>query len=218
MQRLAPAHRNSDGTPAAPTYRVLGGGLIAVLLLAHAPLYAQEVLIDPWATKLFGWPLAATASLIGCWALGTLLGQGWALWRSVPPVQACLAVALVYGLIALRQPVPLLQGLPIPLLVVALGLASGWLQLWLAGEVGKRCQGQQLGETVGWLGAAVVLSRSIGVAVAGPLLDGSGLLLGERTAGSFGLAFALLAGVLAMGGWACRGEGRDQAALSENAG
>lgn len=49
-----------------------------------------------------------------------------------------------------------------------------------------------------------VLSRSIGVAVAGPLLDGAGLLLGERTAGGFGLAFGVLAAVLAVVDWVCR--------------
>lgn len=208
--RELPAERPSAAaatTTIHAPWQTLDRRLVAVLLLAHAPLYSQEVLVDPWATGLFGWPLAGTTTLMGLWALGALLGQLWAMHWPLPAPLAAWGVALLYGLCGLRGLIAPLAGLPIPALMLAMGLASGWLQQWLAGEVGKRCQGQQLGETVGWLGAAVVLSRSIGIAVAGPLLDGSGLLLGERTAGSFGLAFAVLAGVLAVGGWVCRNAG-----------
>lgn len=194
----------NGGPLESPPHRVLRGGLLAVLLLAHAPLYSQEVLIDPWASDLFGWPLAATATLAGSWALGTLAGQLVALRRQVQPQQACLGVALVYSLLALRAPLPELQRLPIPLLVAALGLASGGLQLWLAGEVGARCAGRRIGETVGWLGAALVLSRCLGVALAGPLLDGAGVLAGEQSAAAFGLAFGALALLMAAGAWSCR--------------
>lgn len=213
---------NPPNAAAVPSYRAswrtLDRPFIAVLLLAHAPLYSQEVLVDPWATGLFGWPLASTTTLLGLWALGTLVGQLWAMRWPLPAPLATWSVALLYGLCGLRALITPLASLPIPLLMLGLGLASGWLQLWLAGQVGRRCQGPQLGETLGWLGAALVLSRSIGVAAAGPLLDGAGLLLGHRTAGSFGLAFALLAGVLAAGGWACRGAEHPEPPLSENAG
>ncbi len=200
---------NAVVVPAAPRraaagmHAVLGGGFLPLLFLVHAPLYAQEVLLDPWATRLFGWPLAATTTLIGSWAVGTLLGQGWALMRPVKPSIACLSVALVYGLLALRAPVAGLQLLPIPLLVVGLGLASGWLQLWVAGQVGERCGGNVVGEMVGWLSAAVVLSRSFGVALAGPLLDGAGQLLGTHSVAAFGLAFGSLALLMLAGACCC---------------
>lgn len=182
---------------------LLGGGFLPLLLLVHAPLYAQEVLLDPWATTLFGWPLAATTTLIGSWAVGTLLGQAWGLLRPVRPSIACLSVALVYGLLALRAPLPALQLLPIPLLVAGLGLASGWLQLWVAGQVGERCGGTLVGEMVGWLSAAVVLTRSLGVALGGPLLDGAELLLGTRSAAAFALAFGCLALLMLAGACCC---------------
>lgn len=188
---------------AAGMHTVLGGGFLPLLFLVHAPLYAQEVLLDPWATRLFGWPLAATTTLIGSWAVGTLLGQGWALLRPVKPSIACMSVALLYGLLALRAPVAGLQVLPIPLLVVGLGLASGWLQLWVAGQVGERCGGNVVGEMVGWLSAAVVLSRSFGVALGGPLLDGAGKLLGTHSAAAFGLAFGSLALLMLAGACCC---------------
>lgn len=213
---IQPCHRPANppraeaAKPSRVPWRALDRRLVAVLLLAHAPLYSQEVLVDPWTTGLFGWPLANTTTLLGLWALGTVLGQLWAVRWRLPAPLAAWSVALLYGLCGLRGLVAPLTSLPIPALMLAMGLASGWLQLWLAGEVGQRCEGEQLGETVGWLGAAVLLSRSLGVAVAGPLLDGAGLLLGERTAGSFGLVFALLASVLAAGGWAC-GSGRREA-------
>jgi BCD family chlorophyll transporter-like MFS transporter len=182
---------------------LLSGGFLPLLFLVHAPLYAQEVLLDPWATRLFGWPLAATATLIGCWALGTLLGQGWALLRPVRPSIACLSVALIYALLALRAPVAVLQLLPIPLLVGGLGLTSGWLQLWVAGQVGERCGGHLVGEMVGWLSAAVVFSRSLGVALGGPLLDGAGWLFGTRSAAAFALAFGCLALLMLVGAFCC---------------
>lgn len=188
---------------AAGLRTVLRGGFLPLLFLIHAPLYAQEVLLDPWATRLFGWPLAATATLIGSWAIGTLLGQGWALLRPVRPSIACLGVALVYGLLALRAPLPPLQLLPIPLLVACLGLTSGWLQLWVAGQVGERCGGNLVGETVGWLGAAVVFSRSLGVALGGPLLDGAGRLLGTHSAAAFALAFGCLTLLMVTGACCC---------------
>ena len=184
---------------------LLSGGFLPLLCLVHAPLYAQEVLLDPWATRLFGWPLAATATLIGSWAVGTLLGQGWALLRPVRPSLACLSVALVYGLLALRAPVAALQLLPIPLLVAGLGLASGWLQLWVAGQVGERCGGHLVGEMVGWLSAAVVFSRSLGVALGGPLLDGAGWLVGTHSAAAFALAFGCLALLMLAGAFCCLG-------------
>lgn len=194
-----PARRGASGIRST----LLGGGFLPLLFLVHSPLYAQEVLLDPWATRLFGWPLAATTTLIGCWAVGTLLGQGWALLRPVRPSIACLSVALVYGLLALRAPVAVLQLLPIPLLVVGLGMASGWLQLWVAGQVGERCSGNVVGEMVGWLSAAVVFSRSLGVALGGPLLDGAGHLLGLHSAAAFAVAFGCLALLMLAGGCCC---------------
>jgi len=182
---------------------LLRGGFLPLLFLIHAPLYAQEVLLDPWATRLFGWPLAVTATLIGSWAIGTLLGQGWALLRPVRPSIACLGVGVIYLLLALRAPLGGLQLLPIPLLVICLGLASGWLQLWVAGQVGERCGGNRVGETVGWLGAAVVFSRSLGVAIGGPLLDGAGQLLGSHSAAAFALAFGCLALLMLAGACCC---------------
>lgn len=187
-----------------PLWKVLQGGLLPVLLFAHAPLYAQDVLLDPWATLLFGWPLAATTSLTGSWALGTLLGQLWALRWPISPRTSCMVVASLYGLFALRGWPSGLPLLPIPVLVAALGLASGWLQLWLAGEVGNRCGGGRIGETVGWLGAALVLSRSLGVACGGPLLDAAAALTGGRGPTAFALAFGSLSLLMAVGGWSCR--------------
>jgi BCD family chlorophyll transporter-like MFS transporter len=196
--QVVPRHSRGPGMRT-----LLSGGFLPLLFLVHAPLYAQEVLLDPWATRLFGWPLAATATLIGSWAVGTLLGQGWALLRPVRPSIACLSVALVYGLLALRAPVAALQLLPIPVLVAGLGLASGWLQLWVAGQVGERCGGHRVGEMVGWLSAAVVFSRSLGVALGGPLLDGAGWLFGTRSAAAFAMAFGCLALLMLAGAFCC---------------
>ena len=191
-------------TPVHHPRQQLSRPLILLLLLAHSPLYCQEVLVDPWATRLFGWPLAATTLLVGCWALGTVVGQLWAWRRPVSPQRACVLVALTYGLMGTRALWPVLEVLPIPLLMLVLGLASGWMQLWLAGEVGRRCAGRRVGETVGWLGAAVVVSRSFGVAIAGPLLDGGGALFGLQSVGAFTWAFGSVA-ILSLGGaWSCR--------------
>jgi len=177
---------------------------LLVLVFAHAPLYCQEVLLDPWATRLWGWSLANTTTLTGFWAIGTLLGQGWALKWPCSAQRACLVLAALYGVIGLRGLWSGLEVLPIAGLVIALGMASGGLQLWLAGQLGLRCGSGRLGETVGWLTAAVVLSRCAGVAVAGPLLDASGALLGVQSAGAFGLAFGTVAGLAVVGAWSCR--------------
>lgn len=178
--------------------------MLLVLLLAHAPLYCQEILLDPWATRLFGWSLASSTTLTGFWAIGTLIGQSCALRGPWQSHRTCLLVAVLYGLMGLKGVWPGLAFLPIPVLVIGLGLASGGLQLWLAGQMGLRCGHDRLGETFGWLSAAVVLSRTAGVAVAGPLLDGSGALFGVQSPGAFGLAFSAVASLALAGAWSCR--------------
>lgn len=84
------------------------------------------------------------------------------------------------------------------------GIGERLGQLWLTGEVGRRCCDQRIGETVGWLGAALVLSRGLGIALGGPRLDGAGALVGEQTDTAFGLAFGVLALLMGAGAWSSR--------------
>lgn len=48
--------------------------LLGFLLIAYPALFVQEVLLDPFASRLFGWSLASTTALGGLWALGAVAG------------------------------------------------------------------------------------------------------------------------------------------------
>lgn len=175
--------------------------LVLFLLTGHAALFVTDVLMEPYASQLFGWSLAASTRLAGVWAFGALLsllltlrsGLAWA------RLLGCLLTALVQALMALLALAPGALSLPLPLLIVWLGLAAGLVQAWVAEQVGQRCCGSRLGEQAGGWGAAIVLSRSFGLALAGPLLDGPRWLLGLPQAEAFALAL-LAAGLLSLAG------------------
>jgi BCD family chlorophyll transporter-like MFS transporter len=175
--------------------------LVLFLLTGHAALFVTDVLMEPYASQLFGWSLAASTRLAGVWAFGALLsllltlrsGLAWA------RLLGCLLTALVQALMALLALAPGALSLPLPLLIVWLGLAAGLVQAWVAEQVGQRCCGSRLGEQAGGWGAAIVLSRSFGLALAGPLLDGPRWLLRLPQAEAFALAL-LAAGLLSLAG------------------
>jgi BCD family chlorophyll transporter-like MFS transporter len=175
--------------------------LLGFLLIAYPALFVQEVLLDPYASRLFGWSLASTTALGGLWALGAvaglLLGRvcGWQ-----RALSGGLATMAAYVLLALGGLRPMI--LPLPLPVLLLGAGAGLTQAWLAEQIARRCNGQRLGEQAGGWSAAVVLSRCLGLALAGPLLDLSlhvfDLPQGRAYALAFGLAAAFSAAGLAL--------------------
>jgi BCD family chlorophyll transporter-like MFS transporter len=185
--------------------------LVVFLLTSHAALFVPDVLLEPYATELLGWSLSSTTLLAGLWALGSLASLALTLWFGLGPARllGCLITALVQGLLAWKALLPNAMPLPMPLLVLWLGLAAGLVQGWVADQVGRRCCGARLGERAGGWGAAIVLSRSLGLALAGPLLDGPSWALGLERGPSFATAL-LVSAVLALAGLVLGGPAQPQ--------
>jgi len=188
--------------PAGPgPLRFLEPRLVLFLLVVHACLFVADVLLDPYASQLHGWSLARTTQLGALWALGSLLGLAASLWSGLGQLRllGCLATALGYGLVAAGALMP--HAVPLTVLTLLLGVGAGLVQAWLADQIGRRCCGEHLGEQAGGWGAALVLTRSLGLAAAGPLFDLPHRLLGLPMAGAYAVGFGL-AGLAALAGMA----------------
>lgn len=117
-----------------------------------------------------------------------------------------LAFFLLTTYAALFVPDVLLEPYATELLGV---LAAGLVQGWVADQVGRRCCGARLGERAGGWDAAIVLNRSLGLALAGPLLDGPSRALGLERGPSFATAL-LVSAVLALAGLVLGGPAQPQ--------
>ncbi|MFN5119225.1 MAG: MFS transporter [Cyanobacteriota bacterium] len=165
--------------------------LFCFLLVLQSALFVQEVLLDPYATERFGWTLSRTTFLGAIWAVGSvgglLVGERWPRLRR----GGCPGTALGYGLLVAGSLG--FQALPLPLPVLLLGCSAGLVHGWIAHQIGRRCRGDHLGEQAGVWGATVVLSRSLGLLLAGLLFDLPSRLLGFAHGPSYGFAFSVAA-------------------------
>jgi MFS family permease len=173
--------------------------LLQFMVVSYAALFVQEVLLEPFATERLGWSLAATTSLGGSWAVGTILGLLLGRRGQTHPRLGLVGAAIGYGLLAWGSVGTPLIVPPLTLQAMSLGLMTGQIQSWIAEQIGRRCTAVYLGEQAGGWGAVLVLSRSFGLLLSGPLLDWPQRLLRLENGPSFAVAFLGAAGMVLCG-------------------
>jgi BCD family chlorophyll transporter-like MFS transporter len=173
--------------------------LLRFMVVSYAALFVQEVLLEPYATERLGWILAATTSLGGSWAVGTILGLLLSRRGLTLPRLGLVGTAIGYGLLAWGGVGTPLILPPLTLQAMSLGVMTGLIQAWIAEQIGRRCSTVYLGEQAGGWGAVLVLSRSFGLLLSGPLLDWPQRLLMLASGPSFAMAFLVAAGMVLCG-------------------